>query len=147
MKLTDGLLGEHAVFYAQFDHMEQVVPAAEGVAEIRTQSAMLTAALATHAGLEEELLFQSLDPYPEAGGPLNVMRAEHQEIENTLEQIPGIAELEIAQQRLLHVVYTARQHFAKEEQILFKLAGQLLGEEVLRDLGTQWALRRKVMVS
>jgi iron-sulfur cluster repair protein YtfE (RIC family) len=146
MKLTDGLLGEHAVFYAQFDHMERVLPMAEGVAEIQTQGAMLAAALATHAGLEEELLFQSLDQYPEAGGPLNVMRAEHQEIEHSLEQIPGIAELDIAQQRLLHVIHTARQHFAKEEQILFKLAGQLLGEEVLRDLGAQWALRRKVMV-
>lgn len=147
MKLTDGLLGEHAVFYAQFDHLEKVLPAAEGVAEIQTQGAMLAAALATHAGLEEELLFQSLDSHPEAGGPLTVMRVEHQEIENTLEQIPGIDEFELSKERLLHVVYTARQHFAKEEQILFKLAGQLLSEEVIRDLGTQWALRRKVMVS
>jgi iron-sulfur cluster repair protein YtfE (RIC family) len=146
MKLTDGLLGEHAVFYAQFDHMEQVVPAAENVADIQTQSAMLAAALATHAGLEEELLFQSLDPHPEAVGPLTVMRAEHQEIENTLEQIPDIDELERSKGRLLHVVYTARQHFAKEEQILFKLANQVLGEGVLRDLGTQWAFRRKVMI-
>lgn len=146
MKLTDGLLGEHAVFYAQFDHMEQVVPVTVSVAAIHTQSAMLKAALATHAGLEEELLFQSLDPYPEAGGPLNVMRMEHQEIENTLEQIPGADDLDLSKQLLLHIVHTARQHFAKEEQILFKLANQLLGEEVIRDLGTQWALRRKVMI-
>lgn len=146
MKLTDGLLGEHAVFYAQFDHLEQVVPAAESVAEIHAQSGMLAAALATHAGLEEELLFKSLDPHPQSAGPLNVMRMEHQEIEGTLEQIPNIDELDLSKQRLLHVVYTARQHFAKEEQILYKLADQILGEEILQELGNKWAEQRKVMI-
>lgn len=146
MKLTDGLLGEHAVFYAQFDHMEQVVPAAESVAEIHAQSGMLAAALATHAGLEEELLFKSLDSHPGAGGPLNVMRMEHQEIEGILERIPNENELDRSKTLLLELIQIARQHFAKEEQILFRLALELLGTEALQELGNRWAEQRKVMI-
>ncbi len=146
MKLTDGLLGEHAVFYAQFDHLEQVVPASESVAEIHAQSGMLAAALATHANLEEELLFKSLDPYPGAGGPLNVMRMEHQEIEGILERIPKEDELDRSKTLLLEVIQIARQHFAKEEQILFRLALELLGIEVLQELGSKWAEQRRVMI-
>lgn len=146
MKLTDALLGEHGVFYAQFDHLEQVLPEVENIKVIHTQSGMLAAALATHASLEEELLFQSLDPHPVAGGPLNVMRMEHQEIENTLEQIPIIDETDLSRQRLLYVVETARQHFAKEEQILFRLAYELLGDAALIELGSRWAVLRNVMI-
>jgi hypothetical protein len=29
MKITDALLGEHGVFYAQFSHLEKVVPQLE----------------------------------------------------------------------------------------------------------------------
>jgi hemerythrin-like domain-containing protein len=134
------------VFYAQFDHLEQVVPASESVAEIHAQSGMLAAALATHASLEEELLFKSLDPHPGAGGPLNVMRMEHQEIEGILERIPKEDELDRSKTLLLEVIQIARQHFAKEEQILFRLALELLGDIVLIELGSKWAEQRRVMI-
>jgi hemerythrin-like domain-containing protein len=46
----------------------------------------------------------------------------------------------------LRVVEVARQHFAKEEQILFMLADQSLDTKTLNDLGAEWAMRRKVMI-
>jgi hemerythrin-like domain-containing protein len=146
MKITDALLGEHGVFYAQFDHLDQLVPAVERVADIRTQAALLGAALATHANIEEELLFKSLDPHPEAAGPLNVMRREHQVVEGTLGQIPTVAELDQSKELFLDLIEVARQHFAKEERILFHMASSLLGEAKLGELGSNWAKRRKVTV-
>lgn len=146
MKLTDALRGEHGVFYAQFDHLEQAVPAVEDLAILKAQAAMLASALATHAQLEEELLFRALDPHIGEMGPLSIMRADHEQIEEGLTQIPGLMDLAETQQQLLGIVELARQHFAREEQILFELAPESLGDEMLRDLGAKWAEQRGVMI-
>jgi len=147
MKITDAFLGEHGVFYAQFSHLEEVFPQTESLEEVHAQAALLTAALATHARLEEDLLFTSLDPHLGPMGPLTVMRAEHNEIEGTLTRIPEVKDLVEARGLLLHALQVARQHFAKEEQVLFPMANQILGEETLTRLGAQWAERRSVSVS
>ncbi len=144
MKITDAFLGEHAVFYAQFDHMEQMIPIAASVAQVKTQGAMLKSALAGHAQLEEELLFKNLESHIGPMGPLAVMRAEHDEIERSLESLPGTQDLAQAQALLLKVIEVARNHFSKEEQVLYPMALQTLTPETLSDLGSQWAERRSV---
>lgn len=144
MIITDAFLGEHAVFYAQFGYMEKVIPVATSVIQVKTQGAMLKAALAGHAQLEEDLLFKNLESHIGPQGPLAVMRAEHDEIERSLESLPGIQELAQAQALLLKVIEVARNHFAKEEQILYPIAQQTLSPENLSDLGSQWAAQRSV---
>ncbi len=146
MILTEALLGEHAVFYAQFDHLVQTVPSVGDLKIIQAQTALIASALATHAQLEEDLLFKALDPHLGEMGPLAVMRMEHQEIESTLEQILNLEDLVEAKQKLLHVVHLAREHFAKEEQVLYPMASKILGSEQLTMLGEQWAERRSVSV-
>lgn len=146
MKIIEALLGEHGVFYAQFDHLEQTVPAAPTLELVQSQAALLTAALATHAGLENELLFSALDPHLGQMGPLAVMRMEHDEIENTLDHVQAAQDLARAQRLALHAVRVARDHFAKEEQVLFPMAHQVLDESTLTQLGDQWAERRHVTI-
>ena len=140
MKVTDALLGEHAIFYAQFDYLEKSIPAAQDLTLVKSQGAMLTAALATHAHIEDELLFVALetDMNPESG-PLAVMRMEHNEIEGSLVRLQEVLNLVEAKNLLLHTIQTARAHFAKEEQVLFPMAGQLLEANKLIQLGKQWA--------
>ena len=147
MKVTDALLGEHAIFYAQFDYLEKNIPAAQDLTLVKSQGAMLTAALATHAHIEDELLFVALetDMNPESG-PLAVMRMEHNEIEGSLVRLQEVLNLVEAKNLLLHTIQTARAHFAKEEQVLFPMAGQLLEANKLIQLGKQWAGLRKVMI-
>lgn len=147
MKITDALLGEHGVFYAQFSHLEQVVPQLADLALVKAQAALLTAALETHAHLEEELLFSALEPHLGQGGPLAVMRMEHQQIEEGLARLPGLTEAALARQLLLQVVEVARGHFAKEEQVLYPMAQQALGETALEELGARWAEQRQVVVA
>ncbi|NIN68730.1 MAG: hypothetical protein GTO63_29295 [Anaerolineae bacterium] len=48
---------------------------------------------------------------------------------------------------LLHVIQVAREHFAKEEQILYPIAEQVLDTDTLTQLGRQWAERRGVVIS
>jgi hemerythrin-like domain-containing protein len=147
MKITDALLGEHAVFYAQFDYLEKNVPSAKDVTLVKSQGAMLTAALATHAHLEDELLFIALESYLDPkSGPLAVMRMEHQEIESSLGRLHEVQDLVEAKSLLLHAIQTARAHFAKEEQVLFPMASQRLEMNKLNQLGASWAETRKVTV-
>ena len=144
MKINDALLGEHAVFYALFTHLEQTVPNANAPDLVKSQGAVLASGLASHANLEEELLFKTLKKQIGSGGPLAVMRMEHEEIEQSPECLPGVKELDQARELLLHVVATAREHFAKEENILFPLASQTLSHDTMTDLSTQWAAHRAI---
>ncbi len=146
MRMTDALRGEHGVFYALFGHLEETLPDCESLGEVSAQAAFLTSALATHANIEETLLFTTLEPHLGKAGPLAVMRSEHEEIEGTLEGFAGIEDLSEAKRQLLHVVSVARGHFGKEEQILYKLAEQTLDEGVLSDLGMAWAKKRRVLI-
>jgi hemerythrin-like domain-containing protein len=146
MKITDALLGEHAVFYAQFGYLEQVIPAVNSLAQVKNLGAMLAAALASHAQLEEELLFTTLEPHIGSMGPLAVMRKEHDEIEKSLERLPTLQEVEQARELLLKVVTVAREHFPKEEQVQYPMAKKTLSDETLIDLGTQWAARRAIVL-
>jgi regulator of cell morphogenesis and NO signaling len=139
--ITDALVGEHGVIYALLAHMtSQPVASAEVV---RAQAAELAAGLASHAQLEDELLFVPLEgPLGPNGGPLPVMRAEHAEVEGTLERLAQVDDLHEAEELIRHLVTVAREHFEKEEQVLFPMAEQMLGEDVLRGLGERWAVER-----
>lgn len=139
--ITDALLGEHGVIYALLDHLtSQPFASAE---EARLQAVELAAGLATHAQIEDELLFVAMEgPLGPNGGPLAVMREEHDEVEASLARLAEIDDAQQATELAAHLSKVAHEHFAKEEQVLFPMAEQLLGEETLRDLGAQWAARR-----
>ena len=146
MRITDALLGEHGVFYAQFGALERETPRATTLEQVRAQAALLQAALESHARIENDLLFAALEPSLGGQGPLAVMRHEHDQIEGGLAAVQTAGGLAPAQELLLHVVATARSHFAKEEQILFPMARQALTEAEQARLAEAWAERRQVVV-
>ena len=147
MKITDALLGEHAVFYAQFGALEQRVPAARTLEEVQALAALLESGLVSHARLENEILFPALEPaLGKASGPLAVMHLEHEEIEGGLSRAREAATLETAKREFLHAIEAARVHFAKEERILFPMAAQLLDESTQDRLAAQWSERRNVPI-
>lgn len=148
MKITDALLGEHRVFYAQFGHLEESLPSLGTREEVQRVAALLAAGLETHAHVEDELLFAALEPYlGSAAGPLLVMRHEHAEIEGALARVGQAEDLAVARDLLGQAVHVAREHFAKEEHVLFPMATQFLGDARLSELGVAWAARREVKAS
>lgn len=146
MKITDAFLAEHAMLYAQFDYLQQATPAAANLAVVHSQAATMTATLASHAHLEDELLFTTLDAQMGPMGPVAVMRMEHDQIEALLEQVLAAQELAAAQRLMQQTLQLARIHFAKEEQVLFPMAQQVLDERTLTQLAGQWAQRRGVPI-
>lgn len=145
MKLTDALIGEHGAFYSLFDEIEEIATREEAIAVILGATAVLGAMVDAHAALEDDLLFVALEPHLGAdAGPLAVMRSEHDEMIRLLERIEDAADVDEAARLVEEALKAARSHFLKEEQVLFPLAEQLLGEETLTRLGKDWAAARRM---
>ena len=139
--VTDALVGEHGVIYPLLDRLAS--GSFTTVDEARAAAALLAAGLATHAQIEDDLVFVALEQHlGPNGGPIGVMRAEHAEVEGTLERLTEAEDVEEARSLAAHLAAVAREHFAKEEQVLFPMAEQLLGPEELRSLGEQWLAKR-----
>lgn len=147
MNLIDGLLAEHGLIYLLFDQVEQLAgsdsesasSAADGAA------ALVSRAVIAHAELEDELLFTALEARMGPAGPLTVMRSEHDEIHRRLAD--GTDGQSGAMQRVLGTIPLAREHFAKEEQVLFQMARQVLSADELEQLSIRWASERKVALA
>ncbi len=163
MKITDALKGEHGVFYAQFSFIEEQLAKAS-LSTTKSLGAMLASALAPHAHIENDVLFPAIEEKIGAGGPTTVMRHEHiqiegmleqlsefasahDEIEGSLAQLPKANDAEQARRLMQDVLLAARNHFAKEENVLFPMADQMLDESALGKLGMEWASRRGVVLA
>ncbi len=144
MKITDAFLGEHGVLYAQFDLLEQALNAGENLDQIKSKTAMLAAGLVSHAHLEDELLFNALDKTPAGTGPVPIMRREHDVIDHALAGVQQMDDAVQVHKLVKSTIELARQHFAKEEKILFPMANQMLEEESLTQYGILWGKRRSV---
>jgi len=143
MLITDALLGEHGVFQLLLHHIEQALPALDSTPALQHELAAFAFALEAHARLEDELLFTALEPHlGTQGGPLAVMRMEHNQITDLLGRIQSAAELEQGRALATQVIEVCRAHFQKEEQVLFRMARQFLGEDELSALGAKWAQQR-----
>ena len=147
MKLTDALLGEHGVFYSIFDQIEIALAQANSAGDGRALMAGVGAAIASHAQIENDLLFNEMEKRMGPGGPVAVMRDEHERIEAGFEAIAGEQDLGRIRTTVNELFGLARQHFGKEEQVLFRIARQQLGDELLEAKALEWAERRRVSVA
>ena len=147
MKITEALVAEHAVFYAQFDQLERTLPTTKTLAEIKAVAALLESALKTHAGLEDDLLFAALEPCLDQLGKLENVRHDHDAIDKMLGQVQKARTRAEAQRVMMKVVHLARHEFDMEERIIFPMAENLLRSDTLLKLGKAWARQRMVTFS
>jgi regulator of cell morphogenesis and NO signaling len=131
MSILEELRSDHDRLRAEMAALGSGLPDADRVAAFVRD-------LTAHAHGEDELLFRELEKgLPADHGPLAVMREEHEEIESRLARIvaldPAAAEDRRDEMRRLSVV--AREHFLKEEEVLFAFAERLIDAERLDDLG------------
>lgn len=145
LRITDALYGEHGPLYALFGHLEESAPRWE-LADLLLAGRCLEAALLSHAQVEDDLLFPAVEARMPPDGPAAQMRLEHEEIDAELTRLRD-AETEAEGRRALATaIALARDHFRKEEQVLFPLAEELVGREELERLCQSWAERRGVSV-
>ncbi len=89
-------------------------------------------AMTRHIGFEEQTLFPALEQVIGAGGPTQVMRMEHEQMRTLFRDMQQAAQAQDAP-RLLGATETLlilmQQHNMKEENILYRMADQMLGAQ------------------
>ncbi len=144
MGIIWALLGEHAVLFSLFEVVEGRLSDCVDKTELLAAARPLTDSLARHARVEDEVFFQPLEEQLGPVAPVAVMRQEHDEIEAALAQLQEVESLEEGMDILHRTLRTAREHFLKEQEILFPHALQALDEGELQRMASSWAERSGV---
>ncbi len=140
MKITDGLLGEHAIFYQLFDGLDEVLDRAAVPGEIQRSFEAIVPAILSHAKLEDEELFSKIGRGD--AGIIAVMRSEHREIETVamgISRATTLAQARDAGRRLLDLL---RDHFHRDEEVLFPLCDHALDPSQLEAFGERYKAQR-----
>lgn len=144
MKITDALIAEHVVFHTLFDTTEAILDEGRSLEEIRAVARLLTDLLDRHSVAEHDLLLPFIDPYLEHIGQMKNFHKEDDVIVETLKRVTTCESAEEAKKLLKRAVQFSREHFDKEERIVFPLAEKNLKLESLQKLGEEWANLKEV---
>jgi hemerythrin-like domain-containing protein len=144
MKITEILMAEHVVFHNLFDHIETVVPHIKTLAEVKALAAVVEKLHGSHSKTEDDLFIEPLEHCFEQIGQNETFHAEHRQIEQSLTGVHAAKTLKDAKRILLGAIAASREHFDKEERIVFPLAEQVMNENTLTELGEQWMKKREV---
>jgi hemerythrin-like domain-containing protein len=142
MKITEILMAEHAVFHNLFDHIEAAVPRLKTPGEVKLLATLVDKVLAPHSKTEDDLFIEPLEHCFEQIGQSETFHAEHRQIEETLARVQKARTVEDAKKILLRAIAAARDHFDKEERIVFPMAERVLKAKTLSDLGREWLQKR-----
>ena len=142
MKITEILMAEHAVFHNLFDHIEAAVPRLKTPGEVKLLATLVDKVLAPHSKTEDDLFIEPLEHCFEQIGQSETFHAEHRQIEETLAKVQKARTVGDAKKILLRAIAAARDHFDKEERIVFPMAERVLKAKTLSDLGREWLQKR-----
>ena len=142
MKITEILMAEHAVFHNLFDHIEATVPQSKTLAEVKSLGLIMGKLMAPHSQTEDDLFIEPLEHCFDQLGQKETFHDEHELIDETLEKVQKARNLKSAREFLLSAVAASRNHFDKEERIVFPMAERILKTRTLTELGTQWFKKR-----
>lgn len=143
MKITDALLAEHVVFHNLFDYVERATPKLRTLGEVRALAGLIGAMQEAHGQVEDELVMEPLAHCLDQLGQNEPLHAEHDHIEAVLAQVRTCRDLRKAKKLLHGAVVISRQHFDREERVIFPLAEKWLKPKTLQTLGTEWVAKRK----
>jgi hemerythrin-like domain-containing protein len=144
MKITDVLRAEHAVFHNLFDHIEAVLPETKTLAEVKSLTTVAETLLAPHSQTEDDLFIEPLEHCFDQIGQNDLFHEEHKLIDAELAKVHQTNDLKSAKKMLLGAVALCREHFDKEERIVFPMAESILKNKTLAELGEAWLRRREM---
>ncbi len=138
MKATECLNVEHGVFLTQLEVLERMLQAKASSESLRAVTLAVAAAVEKHRDLEERLLYPAiLKAFGPGFPPIQVMEAEHKEIESC---ITAIASRDVNTPSLVQAfIDILREHIHKEIRILFPMAEQRIPAGELAEMACQCA--------
>lgn len=137
MRIIDRFSAEHVAFVEQLDELQRSLDGGAPVADLVGAIRTLAGPLLMHAENEEVLLFPDLVARMGGEGPVLVLQQEHVTIHGQVDRLrgePGRADFVAvfdAFQRIL------REHIAKEEDVVFPMSAELLGDARLAEMDAE----------
>ncbi len=136
--ITQTLVLEHAVFTAVFDQIERIFPEQESAREVKLLATVVEGLLSEHAETEKHLAYSALDHVLQEDGRLNRLHQDHHEIDEHFKRVHRATTLAEAQSLLKKALAATREHFRREEEIVFPFLERVLHPETLEALGDAW---------
>jgi hemerythrin-like domain-containing protein len=125
---------EHAVLVRLYEVVERQLSGVETVSEVHLLTRLVVGVLEQHAYMEEHLAFAALDHAMAERGPLNRLHQDHQEIDGALREAAAATDLEQARQLLKTGLKASRNHFRREEEMVFPLLEKMFTPQSLSHL-------------
>lgn len=138
LSITKALVAEHAIFRVVFDQIEGVLPRLGSVQEIKLLATVVEGMLSGHAKAETNLAYSALDHVLAEDGRLSRLHQDHHEIDGHFERVQRANDLAEAQRMLKRALAASREHFRREEEIVFPYLEQILQPGTLGTLGQTW---------
>jgi hemerythrin-like domain-containing protein len=136
--ITQALVMEHAVFRAVFDQIERAFPKQESAREVRLLATVVEGMLRGHAETETNLAYAALDHVLAEDGRLHHLHQDHHEIDEHFQRVHRASQLAEAQRLLQQALAATREHFRREEEMLFPFLERVLQPDTLEALGDRW---------
>jgi len=133
--ITETLVADHAVFIGVFDWIKRTLPRLTTLEEAKMLAGLVEALLRDHGDVETDLAFIALDHALYDKGRLHRLHEDHEEIDDRLKRVQAATNLSDARRLLRLALLASRQHFRREERIIFPLIEKELQEETLTKLG------------
>ena len=134
-EIIESLISEHGVFEQVFDQMERLLPKVKTPAEVKLLAAIVEGLLAKHGETEKNLAYAALDHILEEDGRLNRLHQDHREIDQHFNRVHLADSLPEAQSLLLKALMATREHFRREEEVIFPFMQSVLQPQTLQALG------------
>jgi hemerythrin-like domain-containing protein len=136
--IVKALVMEHAIFSAVFDQVERVFPKLSSAQEVKLLATVAEGLLSSHAETEKNLAYSVLDHVLKEDGRLNRLHQDHHEIDEHFRRVHRASEVAEAQRLLKKALAATREHFRREEEIIFPFLERVLQPETLETLGQTW---------
>jgi hemerythrin-like domain-containing protein len=136
--ITKILIMEHAVFCDVFDQIERILAGTKSADEVKALASVVEGLLVSHAETETNLAYCALDHALADKGSLDRLHQDHHEIDDQFQRIHRTTNPAEAQRLLKKALLATREHFQREEKIIFPVLEKTLQPDTLRSLGGKW---------
>lgn len=138
MRITEALLAEHVVFHHLFNLIESKLPEVTQAETLQSFGDILERLLERHGVLEDRLLVEPLEHCLDSFGHNESFHDEHEKIDAYLQKIRQEEDVDRLKELLKSCVLLSREHFDREERLVFPLADRHLGPATQDELVAEW---------
>jgi hemerythrin-like domain-containing protein len=139
--ITKTLSLEHAVFCKVFAQIERVLSVTSSAPEIKLLASVVEGLLSGHGETETNLAYAALDRALANRGTLEQLYQDHREIDDHFKRIHQTDDPVVALRLLEKALAATREHFRREEKIVFPILEKTLRPDTLWILGGEWQAR------